>query len=119
VSELRHKALSVGCPVCKAPRGVDCDAPHKPGGQHVQRTTRGVRTAWRGDAAQHERAVAALERVGVAARRGAAIDDHDVVTAIACGGPCGECGGIENLLRIGVELHRLGALPELAGEATR
>ena len=109
MSELRHTALSVSCPVCKADRGVDCTAPNKPGGQHVQRTARGVRTAWRGDAAQHARAVAALDRVRTASRRGVPIDDRDVVTALACS-PCGECGGVDNLLRIGAELASLGAL---------
>lgn len=109
MSELRHRALSVTCPVCKADRLVDCIAPNKPGGQHVQRTARGVRTAWRGDAAQHQRAVAALGRVRVASRRGAPIDGRDVVTAMAC--VCAdECAGVENLLRIAAELDQLGAL---------
>ena len=107
MSELRSKALSVSCPVCKADRGVDCTAPQKPGGQHVQRTARGVRTAWRGDAAQHQRAMSALERVRVASRRGGPYDDRDVVTALSCT-PCGECGGVDNLLRIAADLRALG-----------
>ena len=109
MSELRSKALSVTCPVCKADRGVDCTAPNKPGGQHVQRTARGVRTAWRGDAAQHQRAAAALQRVRMAAQWGRAPDPADVVTALAC--VCAdECRGVDNLLRIGAELASLGAL---------
>lgn len=104
MSELQHKALSVDCPTCRAPRLTPCNAPNKPPGvSHTARTARGVRTAWRGDAAQHERATQARRR---AMRMGPRASDRDVVTAMAC--VCGECGGVENLLRICAELVAVG-----------
>lgn len=110
MSELHAKSLSVTCPICRADRGVACVAPNKPPGvSHVQRTARGVRAAYRGDAEQHARAAAALGRVRVAARRGRPINPADAVTALACVCP-DECAGVERLLQIGRELHELGAL---------
>lgn len=108
MSELRAKALSVVCPVCRAARGVDCDAPRKPGGQHVQRTAIGLRFASRSDVAQHLRAVDALDRARRAGRRGLPIADGDIVGAVSC--TCsGECAGIKNLVRICDELRGYGA----------
>ncbi len=106
MSELHHKSLSVDCPTCRAPRMVECNAPRKqPGVSHVARTARGVRTAWRGDAEQHERAFQALQR---AKRMGPRATGSDIVTAMAC--VCGECGGVRNLLRICDELAAAGVV---------
>lgn len=96
MSALHHKSLSVDCPTCGAPRLTPCNAPNKPAGaSHVARTARGVRTAYRGDFEQHQRAHTALHR---AMRAGSVATDRDIVTAMACS--CGECGGMRNFLRI-------------------
>lgn len=109
MSAIRHKALSVSCPICKALARVDCDAPNKPGGWHVQRATRGIRAAAKDEYGQHGRAVAALSRIRAARRTGRRVDERDVTAALACVCP-DECGGIDNLLRIADELVALGAI---------
>lgn len=107
MSELHHKALSVDCPTCGAPRLTPCDAPNKPAGtSHVARTARGVRAASRGDFEQHQRTHAALHR---AMREGPHANDLDVALALA-GCPCNECAGIDNALRVGAALTAAGVI---------
>lgn len=105
----RLAGLSVSCPQCGAPPRENCRAPRARLGLHGARISRGIRVGWRGDAAQHARAVGALQRVRVAASRGVRPDPRDAMTALACS--CAdECAGIENALQIGRELDAAGAL---------
>lgn len=80
-------ALSVRCPICKAPPSENC---HGPKAYHILRAQRGLQRARVDEYKQHERAWKALDRVRLAASSGRTPAASDVTQALGCCG-CGEC----------------------------
>ena len=104
MSQIAHAALSVACPACKAPAGVECRGRKK---FHVPRAQRGLNRSMRDAYKTHERIWRALGLVRDAAANGRPIVDDDVTTALgSCG--CGECRA--QVRPLAVELHELGLI---------
>jgi len=97
-------AISVSCPICRAPAGTDCRSRKA---FHTARAQRGLQRAMRDEHAQHERSWRARARIAEAAGAGRPVDDRDVTVALgSCG--CPECrGAVRDLAR---ELHAAGVL---------